>query len=53
MTRRRDDANRVLKYYIRTAWEAAGLKWNINSDIEIEDLITDIIDEAVEEAAKN
>jgi hypothetical protein len=47
-------AKRVLVHYIRTAWEAAGLKWdNWDNTSEVEDVVQAIFDAARKEIARD
>lgn len=39
-------AKRVLTYYVRSAWEAGGLKWNFENTAEIEEVVEAIYDAA-------
>lgn len=36
-------ATRVLVYYLRTAWERAGLKWERDNESEVRGIVTDIV----------
>ncbi len=40
----------ILAHYLRTAWEAAGLTWTDDNDLEVERLV-ELIIEAAEEPA--
>jgi hypothetical protein len=35
-------ANYLLRYYLRTIWEKAGLKWDSDNDAEVDEIIDDI-----------
>lgn len=47
---REEDAKRVLVHYFHMALDAAGLKWQNDYQVELEQVIDDIIDAAVEKA---
>ena len=36
------EAARLLKHYLRTAWRAAGLKWDSDNDAEVDGLVDDL-----------
>lgn len=37
------DAKRILNYYIRKAWEAAGLRWDSDNEAEINAIVDEIV----------
>lgn len=39
-------ARRMLKYYLSTAFEAGGLKWDSDHDAEVDALVDDLLDAA-------
>lgn len=45
---RRDDAKQSLRYYLRKAWEAAGLEWGSDNDAEVDNIVDDIAQSAIE-----
>lgn len=48
---KRTGATKILSYYIRTLWEAAGWKWDGDMDAEMEAIVDLIVDAATEEGA--
>jgi hypothetical protein len=52
---RRGYAERVLRHYLRTVWQRAGLQWDTDNDAEVGsvvDAFADMIDQAVEQAIR-
>lgn len=47
---KRYGAHKLLTHYLRTVWEAAGLKWDGDNYAEAEEIVDLIIDAAAEEA---
>ena len=44
----RECAQRTLVFYVRTAWEKAGLKWEADNESEVRGIVDDIIQAAIE-----
>ena len=42
---KKGQAYNLLRYYIKTAWENAGLNWDNDNDAEIEELINLLMEE--------
>lgn len=47
---KREQARRLLKFYLRQAYTAAGLRWDSDNDSEIDEIVDLIISAAVEES---
>lgn len=43
-------ATETLVHYFKTTWERIGLQWRPDNTKEIEGIITDVVDAAIEEA---
>ncbi len=46
------NAKRVLNYYMRKAWEAGGLRWDSDNEVEVNAIVQDIVDGIKEELLK-
>lgn len=47
-----DEAKHLLNYYMKKAWENAGLKWDNDNSVEVDGII-DAIRDGVEEQISN
>ena len=46
-------AKKILKYYLKMVWEKSGLKWDSDNDAEIDNMVENIIEEAVRSARED
>lgn len=46
MSYNKERAVNSLTHYLKTAWEAAGLSWGDDNNLEVEQIVGDIIEEA-------